>query len=73
MNESQNILDLRRDTTIVDNMRRNYQTPWLAGYGIALLVFAILTLTGSGYLAWLDNGCDLNGIMTLQGKICINK
>lgn len=38
---------------------------------IELLAFVGLLLVGVAYLVWLDIGCDLQGVLTLQGKVCI--
>ena len=59
-----NVLDLRQGKV----EKRSMADGWLAGYALA----AILLLAGLGYMAWLDHGCTLNGIMTWHGKVCIN-
>lgn len=35
-----------------------------------LFYFLMFLMLGMGYLVWLDWGCELNGVMTWQGKIC---
>lgn len=34
--------------------------------------FVIALSLGLGYIVWLDAGCELSGVMTWQGKVCIN-
>lgn len=36
----------------------------------SLLIFLALLALGMSYLIWLDWGCELNGVMTWQGKVC---
>lgn len=36
------------------------------------LILMSLLILGLAYMAWLDNGCELSGIMTWEGKYCIN-
>lgn len=58
-----NILDLRSRRA-----SSSHSTNWLAGWMLAIILLA----SGCAYLAWLDNGCALNGVMTWHGKECIN-
>lgn len=35
------------------------------------IAFTALLALGISYLVWLDAGCELNGVMTWAGKVCI--
>jgi Na+/H+ antiporter NhaC len=60
------ILDLRATEVELDF------SPWYKKINWNIVTFFALLALGIAYLAWLDNGCALNGIMTWTGKVCIN-
>jgi hypothetical protein len=60
-NYMKNTLDLRAKKTVRGDVN------WIAGWVLA----SVLLVTGFGYMAWLDNGCPTNGVMTWQGKTCV--
>jgi hypothetical protein len=40
-------------------------------YIIAATVFILGAAASIGYVIWLDSGCELTGVMTWQGKVCL--
>lgn len=38
-----------------------------------LALFLILLALGAYYLAWLREGCELTGVMTWHGKVCLDE
>ena len=36
------------------------------------IAFAAILALGISYLVWLDAGCELSGVMTINGKVCFN-
>lgn len=35
------------------------------------IIVAALVVAGFAYLFYLDRGCELGGVMTWQGKVCV--
>ena len=62
------ILDLRTTEVPADFSRPQTDLNWIAAWILAIVFLA----SGFAYMAYLDHGCTLNGVMTWQGKECIN-
>lgn len=39
---------------------------------IAWCVIAAFLVLGTAYIAWLDQGCTLVGVITAHGRVCVN-
>ena len=35
------------------------------------IYFVVAFSLAIGYLVWLDSGCELSGVMTWEGKVCV--
>lgn len=65
-----NVLDLREpevaEIELDFSCRRIVN--WIFGIAAGLFIAAAILL----FLHWLDAGCQIQGYLTLQGKVCIN-
>ena len=34
------------------------------------IAFSVFLVLGLSYLSWLNDGCELNGVMTIEGRVC---
>lgn len=66
-NNMHNVLDLRykKPLTFTENLDRAEYGAWWYALGFIVLV------VGFTYIAWLDSGCELSGVMTWGGKVCV--
>ena len=42
-------------------------------YYSMIIVLIVGMVLGASYMVWLDSGCELNGVMTWEGKVCFER